>query len=116
MTRLPSPPLRGRGAFRRGHQERHIYMSRTTLCLLTAGGLAALSLALMGVRYAVLGDEVRVPAGPGTWKVTLLVHGRSHGEPRLLTLTPLDCGHQHVAREAWRSHELFEKPPDVRHP
>jgi hypothetical protein len=91
-------------------------MSRTTLCVLTAGALAAASLLVMGVRCAVLGDEVRVPAGPGTWKVTLLVHGRSQGEPRLVMLTPLDLGRQHVLHEAWRSNELLEKPPDVRHP
>ena len=36
---------------------------------ITAAVLAALSLGLMAVRARVLGDEVRVPTGPGTWRV-----------------------------------------------
>ena len=44
-------------------------MSRTALCILTAAGLAVASIGLMIVRYQVLGDEVKLPAGPGTWSV-----------------------------------------------
>jgi hypothetical protein len=91
-------------------------MSRTTLCVVTAGVLATLSLGLMIVRWQVLGKEVRVPAGPDTWKVTLAVKGQSLGDARLQTATPLDCGRQHVLREACHSKELFDKPPEARHP
>jgi transglutaminase-like putative cysteine protease len=91
-------------------------MSRTTLCILTAAVLVALSVGLMVVRYQVLGDEVKVPTGPGTWKVTLVVHGRSTGTTRLQTLTPLDFGRQHISHEAYRSDELEDKASDARHP
>jgi hypothetical protein len=91
-------------------------MSRTTLCVLTAGVLAAVSLSVMIVRQHVLGEEVRVPVGPGTWKVTLLVTGKSTGDVKLLTTTPLDFGRQHIFNEVCRSDELYDKPPDARHP
>ena len=55
-------------------------MSRTTLCLLTAGGLAILSLGFMATRYSVLGDEVKLPTGPNTWKVTMKVQGTLDGD------------------------------------
>src|SRR5262249_7082259 len=88
----------------------------TTLCVLTAGVLAAGALSVMIARQQVLGDEVRVPAGPGTWKVTLLVTGKASGDVKLLTATPLDFGRQHIFNEVCRSDELFDKPPDARHP
>jgi hypothetical protein len=92
-------------------------MSRTTLCIVTAGALVAVSLGLMVGRYHVLGDEVKVPTGPGTWKVQMLVEGRCTGsDARLLTATPLDFGRQHVLREVCRSGEFLDKPPDLRHP
>ena len=92
-------------------------MSRTTLCLLTAALLAICSIGSMVGRYCVLGDEVKVPNGPGTWKVTLLVQGKSSGpDPKLYTALPLDFGHQHVLKEDWKSQELHAKPPDVKHP
>jgi hypothetical protein len=91
-------------------------MSRTTLCVLTAGVLAAVSLSIMAVRQQVLGDEVRAPVGPGTWKVTLLVTGKATGDVKLLTTTPLDFGRQHIFNEVCHSDELFDKPPDARHP
>jgi hypothetical protein len=90
--------------------------SRTILCVITAAVLAALSLGLMAVRYHVLGDEVRVPTGPGTWRVTMAVQGRSQSDGKLMTATPLDFGRQHVLRENGRSQELVNKPPDARHP
>jgi hypothetical protein len=90
--------------------------SRTLLCVITAAVLAALSLGLMVVRHQVLGDEVRVPTGPGTWRVTMAVQGRSQHDGRLMTATPLDFGRQHVVRETCRSQELADKPPDARHP
>jgi hypothetical protein len=65
----------------------------------------------------VLGDEVRVPVGPGTWKVTLSVRGTClTNDARLMTVTPLDFGGQHVLREVCHSDELLDKPPSVRHP
>ena len=37
--------------------------------------LATLSVGLMIGRTYILGDQVRVPSGPGTWKVTMVVEG-----------------------------------------
>ena len=91
-------------------------MSRTTLCVTTAGVLAIASAALMIGRHHVLGADVKLPVDPGTWKVTLVVTGKSNGDSRILTATPLDFGHQHILREAFRSNELLDRPPDARNP
>jgi hypothetical protein len=91
-------------------------MSRTTLCALTASALAVLSLGIMAVRYLVLGDEVRRPVGPGTWKVTLVVEGTSQGRARLWTATPLDLDRQRVVCDIHVSGELSHKPPEARFP
>jgi transglutaminase-like putative cysteine protease len=91
-------------------------MSRTTLCVITAAILAAAALGVMGLRRHALGEEVKVPVGPGTWKVTLVVQGVSQGDTRLMTVTPLDFGRQHILRESYRSNELLDRPPDPRHP
>jgi hypothetical protein len=91
-------------------------MSRTTLCVLTAVLLAAASVGVMIARNRVLGDEVRHPAGPNTWKVSLVVHGTSTGGARLLTSTPLDLDHQRVLDDSYQSTQLFPKPPEARHP
>jgi hypothetical protein len=92
-------------------------MSKTTLCALTAAGLVAVSLSLMLGRYHVLGDEVKVPNGPGTWKVAMLVKGKTTAsDSKLQTITPLDFGRQHILREEFRSAELLNKPPDAKHP
>jgi 7 transmembrane helices usually fused to an inactive transglutaminase/Transglutaminase-like superfamily len=91
-------------------------MSRTTLCVVTAAALAVLSVTLMLVRRCALGDEV-VPTGPGTWRVTLAVQGRSRqSDAKLVTAAPLDFGRQHVLRQVCRSAELLDKPPDARNP
>jgi hypothetical protein len=87
------------------------------LCALTAAGLVVASLAVMIGRYQVLGDEVKVPAGPNAWKVTMLVRGRSTApDARLLTATPLDFGRQHIQGEVFHSTEMLDKPPDAKHP
>jgi hypothetical protein len=92
-------------------------MSRTLLSILTAAALATASIGLMIGRYRILGDEVKVPTGPGTWKITLLVQGQSIGtNAKLLTTTPLELGHQHILDELYRSDELLAKPPDSKHP
>src|SRR5262245_32372121 len=91
-------------------------MSRTTLCLITAGSLAALALAVMALRFAALGGDVPVPAGPGAWKVTLLIQGHAHADAKLYTVTPLDFGRQHVVNEQCSSPQLLDKPPEARHP
>jgi hypothetical protein len=75
-------------------------MSRTTLCVVTAGLLAALSLGLMLLRYQVLGADVKAPTGADSWKVTMVVQGRSDGDAKLLTVTPPDFGGQHVLYES----------------
>jgi hypothetical protein len=91
-------------------------MSRTTLCVLTAAALALGSVGLMIARNRVLGDEVRHPAGPNTWKVTMAVHGTSTGGARLTTATPLDLDRQQLLDDSYDSAELFHKPPEARHP
>jgi hypothetical protein len=91
-------------------------MSRTTLCTLTAAGLALLSLGIMAVRRQALGDEVNRPVGPGSWKVTMVVQGTSLGKAQLRTDTPLDLERQHVLEDTYASAQLFNKPPDARHP
>jgi hypothetical protein len=89
-------------------------MSRTTLCVLTAAGLAALSLGVMVLRSQVLGDEVKAPAGPGTYKVTVVVRGKSAGEARLITACPLDFKRQHVCNEQCQSAELTPRHTEAR--
>ena len=89
-------------------------MSRTTLCLLTAGALAALSLTLMVVRHQVLGQEIRHPAGPGIFKVTMLLRGKSQGNAKVQMLCPLEFKQQHIFREEFASKELVDKPETVR--
>jgi hypothetical protein len=92
-------------------------MSRTTLCLVTAAVLASASLAVMVGRYMVLGEELKVPRGPGTCKVTMLISGKIAGsDARLQTAVPLDFGRQHISHEAYRSAEFSAKPPEARHP
>ena len=85
-------------------------MSRTTLCVATALALASLSLVVGIVRYEVIGSELRAPAGPGTYKVAMLVRGKSNGDAKLLTACPLDCNRQHIFREDYRSAELIPRP------
>jgi hypothetical protein len=87
-------------------------MSRTTLCLCTAGLLAAGSLLVMALRTRVMGDELRLPGRPGTWKITMLVQGRSAADARVWTATPLSGGHQQIVREQAASDELVQKPQE----
>jgi hypothetical protein len=91
-------------------------MSRTTLCVLTAAGLAALSVGLMVARCWALGDAVRLPVGAGAWKVTMVVQGKSVGDAHLTTSAPLDLERQHVVKDDYRSEQLLNKPPDARRP
>jgi hypothetical protein len=91
-------------------------MSRTTLCVITAGALSVLSVAIMMTRYATLGDEVKTPAGPSTWKVALVVRGRSQGEARVTAAAPLDMGRQHVLREEYGSPQFVHKPVEAKRP
>jgi hypothetical protein len=91
-------------------------MSRTTLCVLTAVALAAVSTSVMALRRVALGDEVGKPFGPGCWKVTLSVQGTSAGSARVMTATPLDLDRQHVIVDRYESAELAFKPPEARHP
>jgi hypothetical protein len=91
-------------------------MSRTTLCAVTAAVLALLSVAIMAVRYQVMGDELRRAHGQGAWKVTLAVHGTSLGSARVATAIPLDLDRQQVDKEVYESEQLFAKPPEAKHP
>jgi hypothetical protein len=67
-------------------------------------------------RYRVLGDEVKRPGGPGTWKVTMAVQGTGLGQARVTTATPLDLDRQHVLDEHFQSEQMTYKPADVRRP
>ena len=89
-------------------------MARTTLCLVTAGVLAFVSLGIMAARRQVLGEEILVPAGPGTFKVTMVVRGKSQGNAKVQTLCPLDFKQQHVFREEFASQELVQRPMESR--
>jgi hypothetical protein len=91
-------------------------MSRTTLCVLTAAGLVVVSVALMLLRYQVMGEELYRPPGAGAWKVTLAVHGTSLGNARLATAIPLDLDRQKVTNEVYKSEQLFHKAPEAKHP
>jgi 7 transmembrane helices usually fused to an inactive transglutaminase/Transglutaminase-like superfamily len=91
-------------------------MSRMTLCGLTAAALALLSVGLMIARYRVMGNEVELPAGPNSWKVTLIAQGQPEPGARVWTAAPLDCRRQHVLREDLRSPQFEARPADVRDP
>jgi hypothetical protein len=91
-------------------------MSRTTLCVLTAAGLALLSVSLMMLRHQVMGGELYRPPGVGAWKVTLAVHGTSLGNARIATSIPLDLDRQKVDNEVYKSEQLFHKAPEAKHP
>src|SRR5439155_21168257 len=88
-------------------------MSRTRLAILTAACLATVSLAVMAARRHVLGAEVKRPHGPDTWKVTILVQGRSTGATKVVMATPLDGARQHVVREQWSSDGFAAKSQAV---
>jgi hypothetical protein len=87
-----------------------------TLCGLTAGALILLSVGLMVARYHVMGNEVELPVGPNSWKVTLMVHGQAEAGSRIWTAAPLDCRRQHVLREQLRSPQFEAKPADSKDP
>jgi hypothetical protein len=91
-------------------------MSRTTLCVLTAGALTTLSLGVMVTRYLVMGDEVKLPLGPCTWKLTMAVQGTGVGGARVATATPLDLDRQHLLQDSYSSAQLLNRPPEARHP
>lgn len=91
-------------------------MSRTTLCVVTAAGLALISIVLMIVRYQVMGEALYRPPGAGAWKVTLAVHGTSLGNARIATAIPLNLDRQKVDNEVYKSDQLSHKAPDVKHP
>jgi hypothetical protein len=91
-------------------------MSRTMLCVLTAVLLAVGSISLMVVRQRVLGEEIRRPVGPGTWRVTMAVQGTSLGSARLSTATPLELDRQQVLDDSYESQQFFHKAPEARHP
>src|SRR2546423_11315663 len=90
-------------------------MSRTMLCVLTAGVLASVSLGTSLVRRHVLGEETRVPHNPGTYRVALHVSAQSTGDARLMTACPLDFGGQHVFGEETSSDTLAAKALERRH-
>jgi hypothetical protein len=87
-------------------------MSRTTLCLGAAAVLIGVSLSIVLIRRQVLGDEIRQPSGPGTWKITMLVQGKTLADAHLATATPLVMGRQQIVREQARSEELVQRPQE----
>ena len=91
-------------------------MSRTTLCVVTAAGLALLSVSLMMLRCQVMGEALYRPLGAGAWKVTLVVRGTSIGNARIATAVPLDLDRQKVDNEVYKSDQLLHKAPEVKHP
>lgn len=91
-------------------------MTRTTLCVMTAGVLTLVSAGTMTLRSYVLGEEVHRPMGPGMWKVTLAAQGKSLGNSRVWTATPLDLERQRLVEENHESETLGSKPPASRYP
>jgi hypothetical protein len=89
-------------------------MSRTTLCILTAAVLASCSLGVCFLRLYVLGEETRVPPGPGNYQVRMLVRGKGTGAVKLITACPLDFHRQHVFAEESSSAELHPKSSELR--
>jgi len=69
----------------------------------------AASFAVMAFRSAVLGKDVAMPAGPETWKVTLVVQGRTLGDSKFITLAPLESSRQHVLKESTHPDRLTAK-------
>lgn len=90
-------------------------MSRTSLCIVTASLLALFSLSAAGLRYQVMGQESRLPQGPGTYKVTFLLRGKSTGDARITTVCPLDFQRQHIFGEEYTSNELAPRQSESRH-
>jgi hypothetical protein len=84
--------------------------------VLTAGVLSVLGVATMIARYVALGDEVKTPAGPSTWKITLVIRGQSQGEARIVAAAPLDMGRQHVLKEDFRSPQFVHRQVDAKRP
>jgi hypothetical protein len=89
-------------------------MSRTALCFWTALLLAGTSIGFALLRHQVMGQETRMPPGPGNYHVTLLVRGLSQGDARLLTTLPLDVHHQHIYGEDYSSEQLYPKPLETK--
>jgi hypothetical protein len=87
-------------------------MSRTTLCSITAAVLALAALGVMLLRHQALGKEIHIPAGPGTYKVTVVVRGKSQGNGKVQMLCPLDIHKQHVFREEFASEQMTPRPAD----
>lgn len=85
-------------------------MSRNRLCVVTAITLAFASTALMIARYQVLGLNMRRSHGPDTWKITMLVQGKSSGEARIVTAAPLENARQHVVSEKCVGDEFTIRP------
>jgi hypothetical protein len=89
-------------------------MSRGLLCTSIALLLAAVSFGIMIARTRILGDEVKLPGGPGTWKITMVLHGRTTQGAQVGIATPLDVPHQQILREQARSDEMLQKPSEHR--
>lgn len=89
-------------------------MSRTKLCVLTASILVIASFAVMALRYSVLGGDVALPSNLETWKVTLVVQGKTTGDAKLSTLAPSDTPRQHVLKESTTSELFTAKPNDAK--
>jgi 7 transmembrane helices usually fused to an inactive transglutaminase/Transglutaminase-like superfamily len=88
---------------------------RTLLCVGTAALLIAVSVALMITRNQVLGDDVRLPGGPETWKITLVISGKAtSGDARLYSAAPLESPRQHVLHETRQSEQFDAKPSDAK--
>jgi hypothetical protein len=81
---------------------------------LTATVLAFVSLSVALVRRGVMGQEARVPAGPGSYKVTMVIRGKSTGDARLTTACPPDFNRQHVFGEEYTSSDLLPKMVETR--
>src|SRR5262245_59447453 len=86
---------------------------RTLLCVVTAGLLIAVPAAWMITRNQVLGNDVRLPGGPETWRITLVVSGKAtSADARLYSATPLESPRQHILHETRQSEQFDAKASD----
>jgi transglutaminase-like putative cysteine protease len=84
------------------------------LCLVTAACLAGASAAVMAARYAVLGEDVARPSGPGTWRVTLVIRGTSEGSARVWGPAPSSLSRQMLLEEKYTGSGITPRPVDER--
>src|SRR5207245_11688574 len=90
-------------------------MSKTTLAVVTAAAVSALSLALILGRWYVLGDEIDGTPGTAVWRVAVEVEGEMTApDASITTVLPPDFRGQHILDETFDSPMLAHKVSTAR--